>query len=137
MELEITNESKIASFQCDTGIDNLTPESATEIFDEYCHKSLKLSEELPSAKLETENGRRTFSVEHLPVNAATYCYKCSSPGVYDKKELPSQNSNACTVKIKVSAANVGSAAATSATTGVVSALVLGSGISLFFSLSIL
>ncbi|KEP65871.1 UNVERIFIED_CONTAM: SAG-related sequence SRS52D [Hammondia hammondi] len=136
MELEITNESKIASIQCDSSTDNLTPESATDIFDEYYHKSLKLSEELPSVKLETKNGRHTFTVEQLAENAAPYCYKCSSLRVSDKTELLSQNSNACTVKIKVSAANVDSAAATSATTGLASALVRGSAISLFFSMAI-
>nr|CCA30071.1 SRS domain-containing protein [Neospora caninum Liverpool]CEL71317.1 TPA: SRS domain-containing protein [Neospora caninum Liverpool] len=132
MELEITSESKSVSFQCDTNIDNLTPESPSAlILDESCQEQLKLSEKLPSASLTNTNSGYTFSVEELPETAATFCYKCSAAAA-DRKEVPEEGSNACNVKIKVSAANLDSAASSVATTRSVPLLTSGLAISFLF-----
>nr|CCA30025.1 SRS domain-containing protein [Neospora caninum Liverpool]CEL71238.1 TPA: SRS domain-containing protein [Neospora caninum Liverpool] len=129
MDLEITNESKSVSFQCDTDIDNLTPEKSSDlIFDESCQEQVKLSEKLPSASLTKTNSGYTFSVEELPETAATFCYKCSAAAA-DRKEPPAEESTACNVKINVSAADLDSAASSVATTGSVPLLTSGLAIS--------
>nr|CCA30087.1 SRS domain-containing protein [Neospora caninum Liverpool]CEL71333.1 TPA: SRS domain-containing protein [Neospora caninum Liverpool] len=132
MDLEITNESKSVSFQCDTDIDNLTPEKSSDlIFDESCQEQVKLSEKLPSASLTKTNSGYTFSVEELPETAATFCYKCSAAAA-DRKEPPAEESTACNVKINVSAADLDSAASSVATTGSVPLLTSGLAISFLF-----
>ncbi|CBZ55388.1 SRS domain-containing protein [Neospora caninum Liverpool] len=132
MDLEITNESKSVSFQCDTNVGNLTPANPADlIFDESCQNPVKLADMLPSAKLATSTSGYTFSVEELPETAATFCYKCSAVAA-DKKEAPEEGSNACNVKIHVSAANLDSAASSVATTRSVPLLTSGLAISFLF-----
>nr|CCA30077.1 SRS domain-containing protein [Neospora caninum Liverpool]CEL71323.1 TPA: SRS domain-containing protein [Neospora caninum Liverpool] len=134
MALEVTSESKSVSFQCDTNIDTLSPDVASnKIFDESCQEEVLLAENLPSAKLETQDSRYTFTVEELPETAATFCYKCS-PSADGEKELSSgEDTNACTARIKVTAANPDSDSAASVTSrSALPGLVCGLGISLLF-----
>nr|CCA30072.1 SRS domain-containing protein [Neospora caninum Liverpool]CEL71318.1 TPA: SRS domain-containing protein [Neospora caninum Liverpool] len=135
MDLEITSENKSVSFQCDTNISTLNPkESTTTIFDGSCEKPVPLAEKLPSAKLEREGSRYTFSVGELPETAITLCYKCSSPAD-DKEELsPEQKNEACTVKINVAAADLDSDSAASVSTGSVPAVVFAFVVSICFSM---
>nr|CCA30084.1 SRS domain-containing protein [Neospora caninum Liverpool]CEL71330.1 TPA: SRS domain-containing protein [Neospora caninum Liverpool] len=129
MDLEITSESKSVSFQCDTNIDRLNPENTADlIFDESCQKSVNLAAMLPSAKLATSTSGYTLSVEELPETAATFCYKCSAAAA-ERNEVPEEGSNACNVKIHVSAADLDSAASSVATTGSVPLLTSGLAIS--------
>ncbi|KEP65866.1 UNVERIFIED_CONTAM: SAG-related sequence SRS53A [Hammondia hammondi] len=122
MNLEVTSGTKSVSFQCDTGIATLIPgvDSKT-IFDETCAKEVPLADTLPSAKLATEDSRYTFTVDELPETAATFCYKCSAPAAHNSK-APEQQTDACNVKINISAASLESAA-TSATAGSFLALI--------------
>ncbi|EPT25743.1 SAG-related sequence SRS53F [Toxoplasma gondii TgCatPRC2] len=135
MDLKITNTNKSVSFQCDTGISTLTPKNSSNmIFDELCDKQVKLQEVLPTATLVNADSRYTFSVGKLPETSQTFCYKCSASEVGKKNE--SQGSaEACTVKVKVAAANLDSAASTSATAGSMSTLVFGFVSSVAFSTS--
>nr|CCA30024.1 SRS domain-containing protein [Neospora caninum Liverpool]CEL71237.1 TPA: SRS domain-containing protein [Neospora caninum Liverpool] len=132
MDLEITNESKSVSFQCDTNVGNLTPEKASDlIFDESCQNPVELADMLPSAKLATSTSGYTFSVEELPETAATFCYKCAAASDPEEEKKVSQpEPNACYVKIQVSQRS--SAASTSAFAGSAQALLVGLGVSSAF-----
>nr|CCA30083.1 SRS domain-containing protein [Neospora caninum Liverpool]CEL71329.1 TPA: SRS domain-containing protein [Neospora caninum Liverpool] len=132
MDLEVTSESKSVSFQCDTNIDRLNPEKASDlIFDESCQSPVRLADMLPSAKLATSTSGYTFSVEELPETAATFCYKCAAAsGSEQEGEGLRQEPNACYVKIQVSQRS--SAASTSAFAGSAQALLLGLGVFVAF-----
>ncbi|CBZ55387.1 SRS domain-containing protein [Neospora caninum Liverpool] len=130
MDLEITNESKSVSFQCDTNIDRLNPENPADlIFDESCQNPVKLADMLPSAKLATSTSGYTFSVEELPETAGTFCYKCAAASdPEEEKEVSQPEPNACYVKIQVPQRS--NAASTSAFARSVQALLVGLGVSL-------
>nr|CCA30085.1 SRS domain-containing protein [Neospora caninum Liverpool]CEL71331.1 TPA: SRS domain-containing protein [Neospora caninum Liverpool] len=135
MELDITSESKSVSFHCDTNVDELSPtEFSDKILDESCEEQVTLAEKLSSATLTKAESGYTFSVEELPETAATFCYKCSAPSDSDHREVlgQNQNTNACTVKIQVSAALPDGSSSASARTGSVLALVLGVAASVSF-----
>ncbi|CBZ55385.1 SRS domain-containing protein [Neospora caninum Liverpool] len=138
MNLEINSESKTASFRCDTDIATLSPRTATNIFDESCENEVTLAEKLPSASLTNTNSGYQFTVEELPEPAATFCYKCSAASASGTRASPeqSQNAIACYVKIKVSAANLDSAALISARTLSVPALFLGLAAAVLFAAAV-
>nr|CCA30076.1 SRS domain-containing protein [Neospora caninum Liverpool]CEL71322.1 TPA: SRS domain-containing protein [Neospora caninum Liverpool] len=130
MELGVTSENKSVSFQCDSIVPVLSPEQASGmVFDESCQNPVKLADMVPSAKLETSSSGYTFIVEELPETAATFCYKCSALPVSDQAKVSHEDSQekkeACTVKINVAAADLGSDSAAFATAGSVSAPVFG------------
>ncbi|EPT25747.1 SAG-related sequence SRS53B [Toxoplasma gondii TgCatPRC2] len=136
MNLEITEKSKSAAFQCDTDISTLSPDVGSKlIFDERCQKEVNLTEVIASAKVQTTDTGYAFSVEELPDTAQVFCYKCSTATANTEANAP--NENACFVKIKVSAANKDSAASASATTGSVSALSIGIVTSFFVAATVL
>ncbi|KFG56335.1 SAG-related sequence SRS53B [Toxoplasma gondii RUB] len=136
MNLEITEKSKSAAFQCDTDISALSPDVGSKlIFDERCQKEVNLTEVIASAKVQTTDIGYAFSVEELPDTAQAFCYKCSTATANTEANAP--NENACFVKIKVSAANKDSAASASATTGSVSALSIGIVTSFFVTATVL
>ncbi|EPR58913.1 SAG-related sequence SRS53B [Toxoplasma gondii GT1] len=136
MNLEITEKSKSAAFQCDTDISTLSPDVGSKlIFDERCQKEVNLTEVIASAKVQTTDTGYAFSVEELPDTAQAFCYKCSTATSNTEANAP--NENACFVKIKVSAANKDSAASASATTGSVSALSIGIVTSFFVTATVL
>ncbi|KFH18341.1 SAG-related sequence SRS53C [Toxoplasma gondii MAS] len=134
MDLKITSETKTVSFQCDTGIPTLSPAADTQIFDDKCEEQVTLSDVIPSAKMARRGSRYSFSVEELPETEVTLCYKCSTsaPAGSDRKEVSENNANACVVKIKVSAANLDSAASTTGVAGSLLGLVFRLGVSVFF-----
>ncbi|RQX70916.1 SAG-related sequence SRS53B [Toxoplasma gondii CAST] len=136
MNLEITEKSKSAAFQCDTDISTLSPDVGSKlIFDERCQKEVNLTEVIASAKVQTTDTGYAFSVEELPDTAQAFCYKCSTATANTEANAP--NENACFVKIKVSAANKDSATSASATTGSVSALSIGIVTSFFVTATVL
>nr|CCA30080.1 SRS domain-containing protein [Neospora caninum Liverpool]CEL71326.1 TPA: SRS domain-containing protein [Neospora caninum Liverpool] len=133
MELEINSESKRVSFLCDTGITTLIPlDPSNKILDESCQNEVMLADALPSAKFERTVKNYQFSVEELPETAVTLCYKCSAALDSEREQAAAEGSNACTVKIKVAAANHLSAAFHFVTTGSVLAVVLGVAVSVSF-----
>nr|CCA30023.1 SRS domain-containing protein [Neospora caninum Liverpool]CEL71236.1 TPA: SRS domain-containing protein [Neospora caninum Liverpool] len=133
MELEINSESKRVSFLCDTGITTLIPlDPSNKILDESCQNEVTLADALPSAKFERTVEDYQFSVGELPETAVTLCYKCSAALDSEREQAAAEGSNACTVKIKVTAANHRSAAFPFATTGSVLAVVLGVAVSVSF-----
>ncbi|CBZ55383.1 SRS domain-containing protein [Neospora caninum Liverpool] len=136
LELEITSESKRVSFHCDTNVATLSPEEFSDkIFDESCEKEVTLSEKLPTAMVSQGSSGYSLIVDELPETAATFCYKCSAASAPTQKGASgqSQNANACTVKVKVAAANFASGSFSSVTTGSVPTLILGLAASLVFA----
>nr|PIM00779.1 SAG-related sequence SRS53D [Toxoplasma gondii COUG] len=137
MNLEISSTSKSVSFQCDTDIAVLNPETVpVMVYDESCKEEVKLSDKLPTAKLEStkpESGH-TFRVEHLPENAQSFCYKCSASAPEQKNGVAQSQKDSCTVKINVAAASLESAASTSAAAGSVVALIFALALTSFFLL---
>ncbi|EPT25752.1 SAG-related sequence SRS52C [Toxoplasma gondii TgCatPRC2] len=126
MNLEVTSKSKSVSFKCDTDIATLTPAVGSGmIYDELCKKEVTLSETLPTAKLEGTTTGYTFSIEELPENAATFCYKCLASTTGNQKGGSGEQLSACTVKINVSAAVPDSDFPASGATGSTPALVFG------------